>query len=158
MRLTATRIAIAGFVLIATSSCHRDSGGAPSATQAGAVTPQAAAATPPGAAALATAAPHADLGDDELGVIADGEPETGQVPLRVHFSVEMALDEEVEGAAYTWDFGDGSPPVKEQEPVHTYEKPGLYLATVQVTGGQGHRGWDEVEIEAQPHELSAGEQ
>lgn len=31
---------------------------------------------------------------------------------------------------FTWDFGDGSAPVHEQNPVHTYEKPGTYKARV----------------------------
>jgi hypothetical protein len=150
MRSTAIPVVSAIFALFAASSCHHDSGSAPTGAPAAAATPT--------MGAVATAVPHADLGDDELGVIADAEPETGQVPLHVRFTVEMALDEEVENATYTWDFGDGSPPVKQQEPEHTYEKPGQYLATVQVAGGQGHHGWDEVEIEAQPHELPAGEQ
>src|SRR4051794_17364048 len=98
MRLTATRIALAIFVLIALASCHSDSTGGPSTAQVVLTTPTAIAGP--------TAAPHADLGDDDLGVIADAEPDSGQVPLRVRFSVEMAVDEEVENATYTWDFGD----------------------------------------------------
>jgi len=152
MRRTATQIVIATVALIASAGCNRGTSSTPSGGQAAASTPTAPAAAPPAAGA------RADLGDDELGVIADADPESGQAPLKVKFTVEIAVDEEIPNATYTWDFGDGTPASHEQAPVHNYEKPGQYLATVRIAGGQGHHGWDECEIEVQPHQLPAGEQ
>jgi len=154
MRTTAIEIAIATLTVIALAGCNRETSSAPSGGPAAATKP---AAAPPTIAA-APAAPRADLGEDELGVIADVDPDNGEAPLKVKFSVEIAVDEEIPNAKYTWDFGDGTPSVQEQSPEHTYQKPGQYLATVRVAGGQGHHGWDECEIEVQPHELPAGEQ
>ncbi|MFO1533086.1 MAG: PKD domain-containing protein [Thermoplasmatota archaeon] len=37
---------------------------------------------------------------------------------------------------YTWDFGDGFSS-SQQSPTHTYDEPGTYLVTLQVTNGQG---------------------
>ncbi len=37
-----------------------------------------------------------------------------------------------QGGYYTWDFGDGSPPVSQEHPTHTYEENGSYTVTLTV--------------------------
>lgn len=122
-------------------------------------------ANPPAAPAAATVAPTAaatpaseaeDEGDIVL--VGDADPDSGEVPLHVRFSVDPVLDEELNQPTFTWDFGDGSPPSHERNPEHTYTKPGDYLATVRVENKTGERGWDEIDIEAEAHELPAGEE
>jgi PKD repeat protein len=39
--------------------------------------------------------------------------------------------------AYTWLFGDGSPPTTEQAPLHVYRDPGRYWATLRVRDSRG---------------------
>jgi PKD repeat protein len=48
-----------------------------------------------------------------------------------------------------WDFGDGSPPSSEAKPVHTYEKPGSYTATLDVddSAADSDSDWLEIEVE-----------
>ena len=124
------------------------------------------ASNPPAAAATATAAPTvaaatpASEADDEgdIVLVADADPDSGEVPLHVRFSVDPVLDQELNQPTYTWDFGDGSPASHERNPEHTYTKAGDYLATVRVQNKTGERGWDEVDIEAEAHELPAGEE
>jgi len=60
---------------------------------------------------------------------ATAEPAEGIAPLRVQFSVSTRLQ-------CQWDFGDGSSS-SEKNPSHTYEKPGLYAATLTVTDADG---------------------
>ena len=153
MRATAVQIAFAIVVVLACASCtHNES----TSSQ-----PQAAASTPTAqAAAAAPAGPTAASGGEEADVelIADADPDSGEVPLHVTFSVEALLDRELNQPTYTWDFGDGSPQSHEVNPQHTYEKPGDYLATVRMVTKTGERGWDEVDIEAEKHEMPAGEE
>jgi len=63
--------------------------------------------------------------------------------------VESMLLDEIEGAKYTWDFGDGSPVSNEASPAHTYEKAGSYTATIRIVDANGQLGWDEVDIEVE---------
>jgi hypothetical protein len=60
---------------------------------------------------------------------ASGRPAAGTAPLRVSFSVG-------EGLKARWDYGDGATS-DSPNPTHTYEEPGLYAATVTVTGPGG---------------------
>ena len=71
--------------------------------------------------------------------------ETGTAPLEVHFTAEgMCTDAE---GIFTWNFGDGSAPVQEQNPVHVYERPGTYTATVTLADPEhGARDTDEAPI------------
>ena len=89
-------------------------------------------------------------GDDvaeELIVWAEADPDSGPAPL----SVKLGCDpiEEIEQPVFEWDFGDGSPRVREQNPTHEYRNAGLYEAQVTVTDRFGNRGKDQVEIEAE---------
>ena len=154
MRASAVEIAFIVVVVLACAGCNR--------TESTSSQPQASAASTPTvhAAAVAPAASTAAAGGEEADVeiIADADPDSGEVPLHVTFSVEALLDRELNQPTYTWDFGDGSPPSHETNPQHTYEKPGDYLATVRLVTKTGERGWDEVDIEAEAHEMPAGEE
>lgn len=48
------------------------------------------------------------------------EPSYGPTPLTVRFSTEGTIDPEKGKLRYEWDFGDGSAPSAEANPVHTY--------------------------------------
>ena len=72
----------------------------------------------------------------------DDESETSDLPTNaiIHYSVD---DKKVAFTAlttnadsYQWDFGDGQTST-EQNPVHQYENPGFYEATLTVSGGTG---------------------
>jgi PKD repeat protein len=156
MRATAVLFAFAIVVVLACAGCtHNES--TSSQPQAAASTPTVqAAAAAPAAPAASTTATGGDEADVDL--IADADPDSGEVPLHVTFSVEALLDRDLNQPTYTWDFGDGSPPSHEMNPQHTYEKPGDYLATVRMVTKTGERGWDEVDIEAEKHEMPAGEE
>lgn len=65
---------------------------------------------------------------------AEGEPDTGPAPLTVKFKASIQ-DSNVEDLHFTWDFGDGTPPVREKNPRHQYERPGRYTARLTVEGG-----------------------
>ncbi len=109
--------------------------------------PPTAMATAP-AAAAAPAAPAEDSYDDELVLLAEGDPEVGEAPLKTRFSAESLVFDEMPGdAKYTWDFGDGSPVSHEATPTHTFEKVGEYVVSVEVVVGSGEKGSDEVDIE-----------
>ena len=78
---------------------------------------------------------------------AEAEPEEGKAPLRVQFNAD------IEGGTpplkIQWDFGDGSPPSSEAKPVHTYEKPGSYTATLDVddSAADSDSDWLEIEVD-----------
>ncbi len=57
------------------------------------------------------------------------EPAEGTAPLKVQFSSSTLLQRK-------WDFGDGNSS-SEKNPAYTYEKPGLYTATLTVTDKDG---------------------
>ena len=159
MRAPAVEIVLAIVVMLACAGCNR--------TESASSQPQAAVSTPTVQAPPAQAppvtpqAPGSEMegeGEGDIELIADGDPDSGEVPLRVRFSVEALLDKEVNQPTYTWDFGDGSPPSHDASPEHTYEKPGDYLATVRLVTKTGERGWDEVDIEAEAHQMPAGQE
>ena len=83
-------------------------------------------------------------GEGSCTVIIDADPDYGEPPLTVHFSV----DADCGGGTptYDWDFGDNSPHGAVAAPVHIYEKAGDYTVTLKVTGPGGANGSDEVDI------------
>jgi len=61
-------------------------------------------------------------------VVASASTEEGTAPLEVTLSAEgMCTDA---AGTFTWDFGDGSEPTHEQNPVHVYGAAGTYTARV----------------------------
>ncbi len=80
---------------------------------------------------------YAFVGDDESqdGVRVDyrARNRDGKVPLSVRFIDQSFGD----FRQWRWDFGDGSPPAYEQNPVHLYERPGNYTVTLTAVDGFG---------------------
>ncbi len=88
----------------------------------------------------AQAAPESN----SLSVSANGEPDSGGVPLTVTFTGE------VQGGPpdlrFRWDFGDNSPPAYQLNTQHTYREVGEYTATLTATGTDAEDS-DEVTIQ-----------
>ena len=89
---------------------------------------------------------------DELLLDTDAEPLYGDAPLTVRFSAEPFDPEEATNPQYIWEFGDGSPPSTEQFPVHTYDRPGDYTASVRITEAGGKSGSEEFDLSVYPAE------
>lgn len=69
-------------------------------------------------------------------VVVTSDIENGSAPLEVHFTGEgMCTDADGE---FTWDFGDGSPPVHEASPTHVYQQPGTYTARVSLVDAENN--------------------
>jgi hypothetical protein len=68
-------------------------------------------------------------------------PLSGVAPLQVSFDASASSDPDPGDTivSYTFNFGDGSPPVTQSTPLiqHTYNNPGEYRATVRVTDSRG---------------------
>jgi len=75
------------------------------------------------------------------------EPEVGPAPLRVQFGTDDPY-QRLQSPQYRWEFGDGSPGSDLKNPVHVYERPGNYEATLVVTEG-GATDEDSVEIQVE---------
>ncbi len=63
-------------------------------------------------------------------------PTAGCPPLAVNFT-NSSTSTIPGGLTYQWIFGDGTPPVSQQNPTHTYNFPQLFPATLYVTDAQG---------------------
>jgi len=61
-------------------------------------------------------------------VVASAGVEEGVAPLEVQFTAEGMCTDAV--GEFTWDFGDGSEPTHDQNPVHVYKTPGSYTARI----------------------------
>ena len=68
---------------------------------------------------------------------ANASPTSGKAPLAVAFSSAGTVDIDGTIAAYSWDFGDGSPVSADANPTHTYAALGTYTATLTVTDDRG---------------------
>jgi hypothetical protein len=105
-------------------------------------TPAVPATGPPGAAATAPAqaeqAPTFFCWMDE-------DEDAGYAPLTVQFTSHV--EGGVPPYTVTWNFDDGSPPSSERNPVHTYTKPGRYLAELFATDSRGDKDDDFTIIE-----------
>jgi len=77
-------------------------------------------------------------------VVASASVEAGAAPLDVRFTAE-GLCTDAEGT-FTWDFGDGSAPVHEQNPSHIYQNPGTYTVRVTLADPE-HNAEDTDEVE-----------
>ncbi|UCH88105.1 MAG: right-handed parallel beta-helix repeat-containing protein [Thermoplasmata archaeon] len=68
-------------------------------------------------------------------VIIDTGKKEGEAPFEVSFDGTLT-DPQGKSVTYEWDFGDGDTST-EENPVHTYDKPGEYLVTLTVTDENG---------------------
>ena len=62
------------------------------------------------------------------------QPDTGFAPLTVGFSSSPCC---AAPYSFNWNFGDGSPNAPQQNPNHTYDTPGTYVATCTMTDNLG---------------------
>ena len=79
-------------------------------------------------------------------VDADADRFWGPTPFEVHFSA--TYKNESGPVRWEWQFGDGSEGSTEQNPVHTYTKPGLYQAGCAGIDGTGDRDGGAVTVRA----------
>jgi glucose/arabinose dehydrogenase len=63
-------------------------------------------------------------------------PATGDPPLSVQFSSAGSTDTDGDPLTFTWNFGDGSPPVVDPSPAHEYQNAGVHTATLTVDDGK----------------------
>ncbi len=73
------------------------------------------------------------------------DEDAGYAPLTVRFLSNVKGG--VPPYTITWNFDDGSPPSAEPNPVHTYTKPGRYLAELFATDSRGEKDDDFTIIE-----------
>jgi PKD repeat protein len=89
-------------------------------------------------------APAEEPEEADCSVIADAEPDYGEPPLNVHFSVDYECTEG--SATVSWDFGDNSGSSSDDNPTHTYRETGEYTAVVTVTTADGASATDEIDV------------
>lgn len=86
----------------------------------------------------------------DCSVIADADPDYGEPPLTVQFSVDYECTES--GATVNWDFGDGGTTAGEENPSHAYREAGEFVAVVTVTTPDGATATDEIDITVESEE------
>ena len=99
----------------------------------------------PAPAASATTGAEAQEGDEILMVWAEAEPDEGPPPLQVKLKADISGGQGEHKVK--WDFGDNTAPSAEVNPSHTYEKPGTFRASVEVTDSTGDTDSDYVDVE-----------
>ena len=67
-------------------------------------------------------------------------PSAGALPLNVQFSSAGSFDPDNQPIAFFWNFGDGSPPSLQANPMHTYTEAGTHTATLMVIDSLGAVG------------------
>ncbi len=82
-------------------------------------------------------------------VFATSDKTEGRAPLKVRFHGSMLSDDRTV-AKYQWDFLDGSQKSAEADPVHTYKKPGSYIAGLLLEDSAGEIHHAQVGIEVYP--------
>jgi len=153
MRPSQLLVCLAGLGLVLVG-CGGGGGGGEKAATPAAPKPTTATAAPNTSTTVAGTQAEEDS-EYELDVIAEAEPDEGAPPLKVQFTA--SVEEESGGPfSFSWDFGDGSPKVTDQNPVHTYEKVGEYTATLTVTDQKSHKGTDEIDIFVETDEEGGG--
>jgi glucose/arabinose dehydrogenase len=78
--------------------------------------------------------------------VASATPRQGAPPLLVRFSSEGSSDPDGDPLQFHWDFGDGSAPVQQASPEHTYAAAGAYQARLTVSDGRGGSHSESVSI------------
>ena len=85
------------------------------------------------------------FGNQPPNAVASAAPMTGNAPLAVNFTGGNSTDD-VAIAAYSWNFGDGTPNSSSANPSHTYTGFGTFNAVLTVTDGGGLTDTDVVSI------------
>jgi len=156
MRPSQLLVCLAGLGLVL-AGCGGGGGGGGEKTPTPAAPKPTTAAAAPNTSTTVAGTQAEEESEYELDVIAEAEPDEGAPPLKVQFTA--SVEEESGGPfSFSWDFGDGSPKVTDQNPVHTYEKVGEYTATLTVTDQKSHKGTDEIDIFVETDEEGGGGQ
>ena len=81
-------------------------------------------------------------------------PEANQI---VTFNASASYDPDGSIVSYTWDFGDGTPPITENDPItyHTYTSYGDYTVKLTVTDNDGLTGQTETTIHVSQHPVAS---
>jgi PKD repeat protein len=81
-------------------------------------------------------------------------PEANQI---VTFDASASYDPDGSIISYTWDFGDGTPPITENDPItyHTYTSYGDYTVKLTVTDNDGLTGQTETTIHVSQHPVAS---
>jgi len=81
-------------------------------------------------------------------------PEANQI---VTFNASASYDPDESIVSYTWDFGDGTPPITENDPItyHTYTSYGDYTVKLTVTDNDGLTGQTETTIHVSQHPVAS---
>ncbi|MEL7450695.1 MAG: PKD domain-containing protein [Pseudomonadota bacterium] len=78
--------------------------------------------------------------------VATASATTGIAPLEVTFSSGESADPDGTLVSIEWNFGDGSPGVFDADAIHTFERPGRYVARLTVMDADGALANDEIVI------------
>ncbi len=125
-------------LLVATSGCSKRQGQMRPATP----TLGGGAAAPSGTAGAEVAVEV----EKPLVVIVEAEPEEGKAPLTVRFKSGRDPDSGKPPLKFLWKFADGTEST-EENPVHTFTKPGSYEVTLQASDATGDTDEDFIQIE-----------
>ena len=85
-------------------------------------------------------------GGNQVPVAEANGPYSGAAGRRITFSSAGSMDPDGSIASYSWNFGDGTPPVMQANPQHIYAAPGTYTATLTVTDNQGATDTDTAQV------------
>jgi len=87
-----------------------------------------------------------EVGKD-LEATVHAEPMTGKAPLEVQFHVNVSGG--TPPVSIAWTFGDGSDASTKGDPLHRYEKAGVYRAQIDVKDSTGDTSshWVEIKVE-----------
>jgi hypothetical protein len=103
-------------------------------------------------------------GDPTLPTTGEGQEQQPSLPLTASISIDSTNGDTVpatflfetdpEGGTgpytYSWNFGDGSPQVTEEDIEHTFANPGTYVVTLTVTDSTGQAVTDRREVNVRP--------
>jgi hypothetical protein len=103
-------------------------------------------------------------GDQPVSATGEGQEQQPSLPLTASISIDSTngdtapatflFETDPEGGTgpytYSWNFGDGSPQVTEEDIEHTFANPGMYVVTLTVTDSTGQTVTDRREVNVRP--------
>lgn len=103
-------------------------------------------------------------GDQPVSATGEGQEQQSSLPLTASISIDSTngdtapatflFETDPEGGTgpytYSWNFGDGSPQVTEEDIEHTFANPGMYVVTLTVTDSTGQTVTDRREVNVRP--------